>query len=80
MTCGRHTTPSSWAVCTTRAVRPCWCCPSLAPPFPRALLPAETLHENLEAIAGSHRIVRFAAFDQFPYTHHIECGAYLQRR
>lgn len=26
-----------------------------------------------------YRIERFAAFDQFPYTEHLECGAYLVR-
>jgi tRNA (uracil-5-)-methyltransferase len=40
----------------------------------------ETLHANLSAIAATHRIARFAAFDQFPYTHHLECGVYLVRR
>ncbi|KAG2444519.1 hypothetical protein HXX76_001266 [Chlamydomonas incerta] len=40
----------------------------------------DTLHANLKAIAPSHRIARFAAFDQFPYTHHLECGVYLVRR
>lgn len=39
-----------------------------------------TLKENIEFLAGSHRIERFAAFDQFPYTHHLECGAWLVRR
>ncbi|GIL59952.1 hypothetical protein Vafri_14608 [Volvox africanus] len=40
----------------------------------------ETLHANLRAIADTHGIARFAAFDQFPYTHHLECGVYLVRR
>ncbi|EFJ46848.1 hypothetical protein VOLCADRAFT_118051 [Volvox carteri f. nagariensis] len=40
----------------------------------------ETLHANLRAIATTHKIARFAAFDQFPYTHHLECGVYLTRR
>ena len=31
-------------------------------------------------VADSHRVVRMAIFDQFPFTHHIECGVYLQRR
>lgn len=39
----------------------------------------ETLHANLRQLASSHEVVRFAAFDQFPYTHHIECGVLLQR-
>ncbi|KAK9820011.1 hypothetical protein WJX72_005083 [[Myrmecia] bisecta] len=40
----------------------------------------DTLHANLCNIADSHEIKRFAVFDQFPWTHHVECGAYLQRR
>ncbi|KXZ44370.1 hypothetical protein GPECTOR_68g341 [Gonium pectorale] len=40
----------------------------------------ETLHANLRALAATHRIARFAAFDQFPYTHHLEAGVYLVRR
>ena len=41
----------------------------------------DTLAANLKGtIAKSHRIVRFALFDQFPGTDHIECGAYLQRK
>lgn len=38
-----------------------------------------TLKENLEALCTTHRIVNFAAFDQFPYTHHLECGVLLER-
>lgn len=40
----------------------------------------ETLARDLAAAGGSHRVARFALFDQFPYTHHVECGAYLVRR
>lgn len=41
----------------------------------------ETLHANLQGIAGvTHDIQRFAAFDQFPFTHHCEVGAYLVRK
>lgn len=39
-----------------------------------------TLQQNLWALAGTHRIERFAAFDQFPYTPHLECGVSLGRR
>lgn len=39
----------------------------------------ETLKENLSEITRTHRIERFAIFDQFPYTHHLECGVYLTR-
>ncbi|WP_438951808.1 tRNA (uridine(54)-C5)-methyltransferase TrmA [Porticoccus sp.] len=38
-----------------------------------------TLKENLETIISSHQIEHFAAFDQFPYTHHLECGVLLKR-
>lgn len=40
----------------------------------------ETLNENLASITETHRIERFAVFDQFPYTHHLECGVYLVRK
>lgn len=40
----------------------------------------DTLRENLETITKTHRVARFAVFDQFPYTAHLECGAYLVRR
>jgi len=37
----------------------------------------ETLEENLKELCKTHDIKNFALFDQFPYTHHIECGVYL---
>ena len=40
----------------------------------------ETLHANVGALHASHRIAAAAAFDQFPYTHHLECGVLLVRR
>jgi tRNA (uracil-5-)-methyltransferase len=40
----------------------------------------ETLAGNLAVLQASHRIERFALFDQFPYTDHMECGVVLQRR
>lgn len=40
----------------------------------------ETLHENLKTLAGTHTVQRFAVFDQFPYTHHLECGVLLIRQ
>ena len=40
----------------------------------------ETLHENLLKVAETHAVKRFALFDQFPYTDHIECGVYLERK
>ncbi|WP_191601440.1 tRNA (uridine(54)-C5)-methyltransferase TrmA [Marinomonas algicola] len=39
----------------------------------------ETLKNNLQALSTTHKIDRYAVFDQFPYTHHIECGVYLSR-
>jgi tRNA (uracil-5-)-methyltransferase len=40
----------------------------------------ETLHRDLKVIAATHQVEAFALFDQFPFTHHIECGAILKRR
>ncbi|HET8711438.1 MAG TPA: tRNA (uridine(54)-C5)-methyltransferase TrmA [Spongiibacteraceae bacterium] len=39
-----------------------------------------TLRENLIALNASHRIDALALFDQFPYTHHLECGVLLKKR
>ncbi len=39
-----------------------------------------TLHENLRALATTHRIEGLAVFDQFPQTPHLECGVSLERR
>lgn len=40
----------------------------------------ETLCANLQTLNQSHRIARLALFDQFPYTHHMECGVLLEQR
>lgn len=40
----------------------------------------ETLHNNMQELAKTHKVERFAVFDQFPYTHHLECGVVLTRR
>lgn len=40
----------------------------------------DTLRHNLDSITQTHHIKHFAVFDQFPYTHHLECGVVLQRR
>lgn len=40
----------------------------------------ETLAANLAQLDDTHRIVRCALFDQFPWTHHMESGVLLQRR
>lgn len=39
-----------------------------------------TLRENMETLRNTHRIISFAAFDQFPYTDHLECGVLLGRK
>lgn len=39
-----------------------------------------TLRDNVAALNATHRIVAAAAFDQFPYTDHLECGLLLARR
>lgn len=39
----------------------------------------DTLKSNLEILYRTHKAVRFALFDQFPYTHHAECGVYLEK-
>jgi tRNA (uracil-5-)-methyltransferase len=39
----------------------------------------ETLKENLELLSTTHKVSRFALFDQFPYTHHMEAGVLLER-
>lgn len=40
----------------------------------------ETLQQNLAVFSQTHTIIRFALFDQFPYTHHVEAGVYLKRK
>lgn len=39
----------------------------------------QTLKENLEVLSKTHQVTRFALFDQFPYTHHMEAGVMLER-
>lgn len=39
-----------------------------------------TLSKNLEKICKTHSIEKFAFFDQFPYTDHMESGVYLKKR
>jgi len=38
-----------------------------------------TLKENIDELKDNYEIREFALFDQFPYSHHIECGALLQK-
>ncbi len=40
----------------------------------------QTLCENLETLSQTHEVARLALFDQFPYTHHMECGVLLTRK
>lgn len=40
----------------------------------------ETLKDNLTTLSATHKITRFALFDQFPYTHHVESGVLLERK
>ena len=39
-----------------------------------------TLENNLKTLSETHNISRFALFDQFPYTDHMEAGVLLERR
>jgi len=40
----------------------------------------DTLKRDYSTAADVFEIERFAMFDQFPYTHHVECGLYLKKR
>ena len=40
----------------------------------------QTLFENLHSLCATHEVRRFAIFDQFAHTAHIECGVLLRRR
>lgn len=40
----------------------------------------DTLARDLESITETHHIEKFALFDQFPYTHHVECGVLLVKK
>ncbi|MDD2872950.1 MAG: tRNA (uridine(54)-C5)-methyltransferase TrmA, partial [Azoarcus sp.] len=40
----------------------------------------QTLQDNVAALQSTHQISAAAVFDQFPYTHHLECGLLLTRR
>lgn len=41
--------------------------------------PTQTLHRDLKELTKTHEIVRFALFDQFAYTNHIESGVILKK-
>ncbi|HEX6734877.1 MAG TPA: tRNA (uridine(54)-C5)-methyltransferase TrmA [Azonexus sp.] len=40
----------------------------------------QTLRDNVAALHDTHKVVAAAAFDQFPYTHHLETGVLLKKR
>ncbi|WP_282166951.1 tRNA (uridine(54)-C5)-methyltransferase TrmA [Shewanella japonica] len=40
----------------------------------------DTLKANLTKLSETHKITRFALFDQFPYTDHMESGVLLERK
>ena len=40
----------------------------------------DTLKDNLQQLNQTHKVTRFALFDQFPYTDHMETGVLLERR
>lgn len=39
----------------------------------------DTLLDNIRTLSPEYDISHFALFDQFPYTHHLECGAMLKK-
>ncbi len=39
-----------------------------------------TLARDLDVLATTHSVLRVAAFDQFPYTHHLESGVVLVKK
>ncbi|TCB54775.1 tRNA (uridine(54)-C5)-methyltransferase TrmA [Acinetobacter terrestris] len=39
----------------------------------------DTLQDNLKTLSTTHKITKFAMFDQFPYTHHVESGVLLEK-
>jgi hypothetical protein len=40
----------------------------------------ETLARDVKKLLFTHDIIKVAAFDQFPYTHHLESGVFLVRK
>ena len=39
----------------------------------------DTLEQNLQTLCKTHKVTRFALFDQFPHTHHVESGVLLEK-
>jgi tRNA (uracil-5-)-methyltransferase len=40
----------------------------------------QSLQRDLQTLTQTHCVESFALFDQFAYTHHIECGVFLRRK
>lgn len=40
----------------------------------------ETLRDNLTLLVKTHQVEKFALFDQFPYTNHVETGVILTKK
>lgn len=40
----------------------------------------DTLLENVKNLGETHNVTQFALFDQFPYSHHVECGVILSKK
>jgi len=58
-------------------------CRALAASFDKVVYVScnpETLARDLEELTVTHTITRLAAFDQFPYTPHLEAAVLLERR
>ena len=58
-------------------------CRRLAATFDRVVYVScnpETLSRDLSELSSTHVVTRLAAFDQFPYTAHLEAGVLLERR
>ena len=39
----------------------------------------DTLYKDLKTLSTTHNVTKFALFDQFPYTHHVESGILLEK-
>ena len=55
---------------------------ALAKDFPNIIYIScnpKTLHRDLEELTKTHEIIRFALFDQFAFTNHIESGVILKK-
>jgi hypothetical protein len=50
------------------------------PPAQPPAVAAEEERSSHRELSATHEIARFAFFDHFPYTKHVECGALLVRR